>query len=449
MEYVGELLDYKEFVRRTRQYAKQGMMHHYFMALNADEWTVNGELRVGFFTKKPVTCGEELTFDYQFEFYGEPQKCYCGSENCRGFIGSIKNQPVQNKKVEKRTADLFEDDMLDDDIESMMRLENGMQNQKHVLEVCRLMVRAEKPEHRLSILRIIQMLSVLKKLPITNRTILKESKIMTIVEKWANLPPPPPPAPPAPEAEAESQTEAGPEAETEEPDPYAKWKKKKVDKPKKRDSDDDESKKRSLLATPQGPRLTKEERRQLFEAQVKAEDELAAERAQMQRQQMEAFLQQQFFYQDPAFAAMHGLTPDPNLLAAQGQGLATNGSTAAADWSTWQTQWEPPAWERNSPEDMDFDLPEPELEEDKKRKMTTTAAADTSSEVAKKIKEQFRRQLTHHVMAKELKHCRHVEDLEVNENVKAKAKDYVRKYMSRYGPEFKTSSSPQLDDFGL
>ena len=51
-------------------------------------------------------------------------------------------------------------------------------------------------------------------------------------------------------------------------------------------------------------------------------------------------------------------------------------------------------------------------------------------------------QLTHHVMAKELKHCRHVEDLEVNENVKAKAKDYVKKYMSRCGPVFKKSSLP-------
>ena len=71
-----------------------------------------------------------------------------------------------------------------------------------------------------------------------------------------------------------------------------------------------------------GPRMSKEERRQLFEAQVKAEDELNAER---QRQQ-EALLQQQqvaaaFLYQqDPTFAAMHGLTADPNLLAAQGQG---------------------------------------------------------------------------------------------------------------------------------
>ena len=37
MEYVGELLDYKEFVRRTRQYNKQQVKHHYFMALNSDE----------------------------------------------------------------------------------------------------------------------------------------------------------------------------------------------------------------------------------------------------------------------------------------------------------------------------------------------------------------------------------------------------------------------------
>jgi histone-lysine N-methyltransferase SETD2 len=34
------------------------------------QWTVNGELRVGFFTKKEVNEGDELTFDYQFEFYG-------------------------------------------------------------------------------------------------------------------------------------------------------------------------------------------------------------------------------------------------------------------------------------------------------------------------------------------------------------------------------------------
>ena len=54
-------------------------------------------------------------------------------------------------------------------------------------------------------------------------------------------------------------------------------------------------------------------------------------------------------------------------------------------------------------------------------------------------------------MSKELKHCRHPEDLEVNENVKAKAKDYIKKYMIKFGPVYKkekekAEGSPLLDD---
>ena len=45
------------------------------------------------------------------------------------------------------------------------------------------------------------------------------------------------------------------------------------------------------------------------------------------------------------------------------------------------------------------------------------------------------------MLDKELKHCRHVEDLEVNENVKAKARDYVKKYMSRFGTIYKKSAN--------
>lgn len=62
------------------------------------------------------------------------------------------------------------------------------------------------------------------------------------------------------------------------------------------------------------------------------------------------------------------------------------------------TQWDPPSWDNTFPEDMEFDMPEPEPEpepevEESKQKTTTTAAADTSSEVAKKLKEQFRKQV--------------------------------------------------------
>ncbi len=37
MEYLGEVLDYYEFHARTKQYAKGGNVHYYFMALNSDE----------------------------------------------------------------------------------------------------------------------------------------------------------------------------------------------------------------------------------------------------------------------------------------------------------------------------------------------------------------------------------------------------------------------------
>lgn len=42
-------------------------------------------------------------------------------------------------------------------------------------------------------------------------------------------------------------------------------------------------------------------------------------------------------------------------------------------------------------------------------------------------------QLTHGVMNKELKACKNPEDLECNENVKHKTKEYIKKYMQRFG----------------
>lgn len=114
MEYVGEVIRSKEFRSRVKKYTKQKIKHHYFMALRSDEiidatvkgnltrfinhscepncetqkWTVNGDLRIGFFTIKNVQAGEEITFDYQFQRYGrKAQKCYCGTPSCRGYIG--------------------------------------------------------------------------------------------------------------------------------------------------------------------------------------------------------------------------------------------------------------------------------------------------------------------------------------------------------------------------
>lgn len=49
----------------------------------------------------------------------------------------------------------------------------------------------------------------------------------------------------------------------------------------------------------------------------------------------------------------------------------------------------------------------------------------------------FLLQLTHGVMNKELKACKNPEDLECNENVKHKTKEYIKKYMQRFGTVYR------------
>lgn len=47
--------------------------------------TVDGDKQViGIFTRRRVAAGEELTYDYQFEEFGDTIPCNCGARNCRG-----------------------------------------------------------------------------------------------------------------------------------------------------------------------------------------------------------------------------------------------------------------------------------------------------------------------------------------------------------------------------
>ena len=123
IEYVGEVIDLSEFKNRCEKYSEENNEHFYFMALQNDifidatnkgnisrffnhscdpncetqKWTVNGELRIGFFTRRPVKANEELTFDYQFQTVGKKQqKCFCGSEKCRGYLGASSNSQLNN-----------------------------------------------------------------------------------------------------------------------------------------------------------------------------------------------------------------------------------------------------------------------------------------------------------------------------------------------------------------
>jgi SET domain-containing protein len=38
---------------------------------DTEKWIIKGELAIGLFAKKDIAAGEELTFDYNFERYGD------------------------------------------------------------------------------------------------------------------------------------------------------------------------------------------------------------------------------------------------------------------------------------------------------------------------------------------------------------------------------------------
>lgn len=117
IEYVGEVLEEDEYARRKEFYMASGQRHYYFMNVGNGEvidaarkgglgrfinhscqpncetqkWVVRGELAIGLFTLEDIPAGTELTFDYNFERYGDkPMKCLCGATACRGVIGGTQ-----------------------------------------------------------------------------------------------------------------------------------------------------------------------------------------------------------------------------------------------------------------------------------------------------------------------------------------------------------------------
>lgn len=139
IEYCGEVLDEGEYMYRKTEYACQGERHHYFMSLAGGEvidarqkgnlgrfinhscdpncetqkWMVQGELCIGFFALKDIQQYEEITFDYNFERYGEkPTRCLCGTDKCRGFIGggdSLNEDSLSDEEYEEDLEPVFLD----------------------------------------------------------------------------------------------------------------------------------------------------------------------------------------------------------------------------------------------------------------------------------------------------------------------------------------------------
>ncbi|KAI5640686.1 SET domain-containing protein [Phthorimaea operculella] len=281
MEYVGEVLDYDQFYKRAQTYSDENNLHHYFMSLKGDtvidatlkgnisrfinhscdpnaetqKWTVNGELRIGFFSKRDIVAGEELTFDYQFQRFGKvAQRCYCGADACRGWIGAEPDsddedeeeeegvstsktvtesseetqatddstekldrprKPKKERKYKPKAKDLVQDADIEEDLEALSR--TGVKNQSHTLRLSRTIVRAKTRRCQVALLRLLrdadlpcrrlfldyrglrllapwcndapldfrlEMLSTVDRLPVANKTLVQESRFISIVERW-------------------------------------------------------------------------------------------------------------------------------------------------------------------------------------------------------------------------------------------------------------------------
>ncbi|KAE8225332.1 hypothetical protein CF319_g1916 [Tilletia indica] len=113
-EYIGEVINHQFFLKRMQQYKDEGIRHFYFMMLQREEyldatkkggkarflnhscnpncyvekWQVGKHMRMGIFARREIRAGEELTFNYNVDRYGnDAQDCFCGEPNCVGSIG--------------------------------------------------------------------------------------------------------------------------------------------------------------------------------------------------------------------------------------------------------------------------------------------------------------------------------------------------------------------------
>ncbi|XP_071939465.1 histone-lysine N-methyltransferase ASHH1-like isoform X2 [Coffea arabica] len=121
IEYCGEVISLEEAKHRSQSYEAQGLKDAYIISLNSNyfidatkkgslarfinhsclptcetrKWTVLGEIRVGMFAKVDISSGTELSYNYNFEWYGGATVCcLCRAANCCLFLGA-KSQGFQ------------------------------------------------------------------------------------------------------------------------------------------------------------------------------------------------------------------------------------------------------------------------------------------------------------------------------------------------------------------
>jgi len=105
IEYTGERLGLKEAEEAEKKATNLGL--NYLFTLNNKitidgsktgntakfinhscdpNCEVGGRARLEIYALRKIKKGEELFYDYNFDFQGKLHSCTCGSEKCRGFI---------------------------------------------------------------------------------------------------------------------------------------------------------------------------------------------------------------------------------------------------------------------------------------------------------------------------------------------------------------------------
>uniref|UniRef100_A0A0D9YUU6 Histone-lysine N-methyltransferase n=1 Tax=Oryza glumipatula TaxID=40148 RepID=A0A0D9YUU6_9ORYZ len=121
IEYVGEVINDATCEQRLWDMKRRGDKNFYMCEISKDftidatfkgntsrflnhscdpnckleKWQVDGETRVGVFASRSIQVGEHLTYDYRFVHFGEKVKCYCGAQNCQGYLGNQIKNPTQ------------------------------------------------------------------------------------------------------------------------------------------------------------------------------------------------------------------------------------------------------------------------------------------------------------------------------------------------------------------
>jgi len=112
IEYVGELIRSLLSDVREKRYEKQGIGSSYLFRIDNDYVidatksgslsrfinhscqpnciakvvTIGSERKIVIYSKQPIACGDEITYDYKFPYEEDKIRCLCKSNQCRRYL---------------------------------------------------------------------------------------------------------------------------------------------------------------------------------------------------------------------------------------------------------------------------------------------------------------------------------------------------------------------------